>query len=66
MSSPHSKPRVKGITTIALTGTGAQHGGVADILIDVPSSQTALVQECHIALGHAITAAVETLLGFRD
>lgn len=59
--------REKGITTIALTGTGGgSMAAVADILIDVPSSQTALVQECHIALGHAITAAVEMLLGFRD
>ena len=59
--------RDKGITTIALTGTGGgSMAAVADILIDVPSSQTALVQECHIALGHAITAAVETLLSFRE
>ena len=42
--------REKGITSIALTGTGGgSMAAVADILIDVPSSQTALVQECHIA-----------------
>ena len=59
--------REKGITTIAMTGTGGgSMAAVADILIDVPSSETAFIQESHIALGHAITAAVETLLGYRD
>lgn len=58
--------REKEISTIALTGTGGgSMAAVADILIDVPSSTTALVQESHIALGHAITAGVETLLGYR-
>lgn len=58
--------RENGIGTIALTGTGGgSMAAVADILIDVPSSTTALVQESHIALGHAITAGVETLLGYR-
>ena len=57
--------KTKGIKTIALTGEG---GGklkdIADILIAVPSKKTALIQEVHIALGHAITAAVETELGY--
>ena len=57
--------KAKGLKTIALTGEG---GGklkdIADILIAVPSKKTALIQEVHIALGHAITAAVETELGY--
>ena len=59
--------REKRITTIALTGTGGgSMAAIADILIDVPSSSTAHIQESHIALGHAITAAVEMLLGYRE
>jgi D-sedoheptulose 7-phosphate isomerase len=55
--------REKGIKTIAMTGEGggklADH---ADILLAVPSSVTMHIQESHIALGHAITLAVEKLL----
>ena len=55
--------RQKGIKTIAMTGDGggklAEH---ADILLAVPSSVTMHIQESHIALGHAITLAVEQLL----
>ena len=36
----------------------------ADLTIAVPADQTALIQETHIALGHAITASVETALGY--
>lgn len=56
--------RTLGVTTIAMTGTGGgKMAAVADILIAVPSSATPLIQEAHIALGHAITAEVETRLG---
>ena len=52
------------ISTIALTG---EDGGTiikhADIAIRVPSNKTMHIQEAHIALGHVITLAVETLLG---
>ena len=55
--------RQKGIKIIAMTGDGggrlAEH---ADILLAVPSSVTMHIQESHIALGHAITLAVEQLL----
>ena len=55
--------RAMGIKTIAMTGDGggklAEH---ADILLAVPSSVTMHIQESHIALGHAITFAVEQLL----
>ncbi len=58
-----SYARANQITTIAMTGEG---GGTladqADILIAVPSTNTMHIQESHIALGHAITAMVETLM----
>ena len=55
----------KGITVIAMTGAdGGKLRDVADILLNVPSEKTMHIQESHIALGHAITAKVEQLLGF--
>jgi D-sedoheptulose 7-phosphate isomerase len=59
-----SAAKEKGITTIALTGkTGGVLASLASHLIAVPATETPLIQECHIALGHAITAEVEILLG---
>ena len=53
----------RGITTIAMTGgKGGKLVESADITIAVPSQSTAHIQECHIALGHAITALVENLM----
>ncbi len=53
-----------GITTVAMTGAGGgKLAAISDVVIATPSSDTPLIQESHIALGHAITAAVETLLG---
>ena len=34
----------------------------ADLLVVIPSRIMMHIQECHIALGHAITACVETFL----
>ena len=52
-----------GIKTIALTGaSGAIRGCRFDRA--VPADVTALIQETHIALGHAITASVETALRY--
>ncbi len=52
--------RTAGMTTIALTGAG---GGTmaagADILIDVPSRSTPLIQQVHICLYHYICQRVE-------
>lgn len=59
------KAKSMGMKTIALTGgSGGQLKSLADLTITVPANQTALIQEVHIALGHAITAAVETILGY--
>jgi len=35
---------------------------LADLLVAIPSRIIMHIQECHIVLGHAITARVETLL----
>ena len=59
------KAKSMGMKTIALTGaSGGKLKEVADLTIAVPADQTALIQENHIALGHAITASVETALGY--
>ena len=51
------------IGVIAFTGeTGGQMADFSDLLVAIPSRIIMHIQECHIALGHAITARVETLL----
>ena len=51
------------ISVIAFTGeTGGQMADFSDLLVAIPSRIIMHIQECHIALGHAITARVETLL----
>jgi D-sedoheptulose 7-phosphate isomerase len=54
------RARGMGISTLAFTGKG---GGrllpLADIALDVPTSFTAHVQECHIAMGHLLCFLVE-------
>ncbi len=60
-----SAAKEMGITTVALTGeTGGALRDLADHIIMVPAQDTPLIQETHIALGHAITADVEILLGY--
>ncbi|MBQ9502024.1 MAG: SIS domain-containing protein [Lentisphaeria bacterium] len=52
--------KANGITTVLLTGS--RHGiceDYADIIIDVPQKETYLIQEYHIAIYHALCAAVE-------
>ena len=57
--------REKQITVIGMTGENpGKLGAVSDILLNVPSAKVMHIQEAHIALGHAITAEVEKLLGF--
>jgi D-sedoheptulose 7-phosphate isomerase len=52
--------RATGIRTIALTGeSGGKLGALADIEINVPSSETSHVQEAHIAVGQLIAFLVE-------
>ncbi len=53
----------QGIFVVGLTGwDGGKCAAYCDILINVPSNITMHIQECHIALGHAITARVEQLI----
>ena len=55
--------KAKGISVIAMTGeTGGKMAKICDILLNVPSQVTMHIQECHIALGHAITARIEDIL----
>ena len=55
--------RARNITVVGMTGEGGgKLAGQCDILIDVPSDVTMHIQEAHIALGHAITMAVEKLV----
>lgn len=53
----------RGATTVGLTGEG---GGdlaeIADTCIQVPSTDTARIQEAHITIGHAICGQVEEAL----
>ena len=53
----------RGAKTIALTGKG---GGtlaeVADLALIIPSDNTAIIQEAHIAIGHIICELVERAL----
>lgn len=52
--------RARGLTTIGLSGaSGGRLRETADILLNVPETETYLVQEKHLPLYHAICAAVE-------
>ena len=49
-----------GITTIAFTGkTGGTMNGIGKYLINIPSTDTPRIQECHMLLGHTICELVE-------
>jgi D-sedoheptulose 7-phosphate isomerase len=50
----------RGMHTIGFTGaTGGQMKDICSILINVPSSDTPRIQECHILIGHIICQLVE-------
>jgi D-sedoheptulose 7-phosphate isomerase len=49
-----------GIPVISFTGEGGgKLAGLSTILLDVPSTETPRIQECHIVLGHTICGLVE-------
>jgi Phosphoheptose isomerase len=55
--------KTKNITTIALTGSsGGKMNGIVDFLLNVPSVDTARIQESHIMIGHIICELVEAQL----
>ena len=51
--------RSANIHTIALTGKGGRLQKIADVAITVPSTQTAYIQESHIAIEHIVCELVE-------
>lgn len=52
--------KVRNMKVIGLTGNdGGKLNGCCDILIKAPSSETFIIQEYHLAIYHAICAAVE-------
>ena len=55
--------RKLGLTCIVLSGAnGGKMADLADVLINVPSTDTPRIQEVHILLGHLICELVETTL----
>lgn len=53
----------QGMITIGMTGeTGGKMKGLSDILLNVPSTDTPRIQECHILIGHIICQQCEELL----
>ena len=52
--------RARGVRVIGLTGAaGAAFAAGCDVGVAVPSTSTARIQECHIAIGHLICEAVD-------
>lgn len=59
--------RQMGILTVGLTGeSGGKLRELCDYLINVPSSDTPRIQECHILIGHIICEQVESSLFPRE
>ena len=57
------RAREKGLRTIGLTGeSGGTMGGFCDVLLAVPLTNTARIQEVHLVTYHAICAALEERL----
>lgn len=55
--------KAKKMIVIAMTGeTGGRLSEYADVLLNVPSKDTARIQECHITLGHLICEFIESEL----
>jgi len=53
----------KGMVTIAFTGkTGGEMAGIADFLLNMPSTDTPRIQESHILVGHIICELVEATI----
>ncbi len=54
------KANEMGITTVAFTGeTGGKIKGLSKYLVNIPSTDTPRIQECHMLLGHTICELVE-------
>ena len=58
--------KAKSMTVIGLTGKGGGHlAPMVDILLDVPSTETPLIQQAHMCLIHYLCAEVEARLAPR-
>jgi len=56
-----SRARDIGTHTFAMTGKGGGHlATLADVCLQVPSSDTARIQESHILMGHLLCNLIET------
>jgi D-sedoheptulose 7-phosphate isomerase len=52
-----------GMVTIGFTGeAGGEMRNYSDILINIPSTDTPRIQECHILVGHIICELTEASL----
>jgi len=54
--------KIMGLKTIALTSTGAEVSSEVDISIEVPSSNTQHVQECHMVAYHILSEIIENAI----
>jgi D-sedoheptulose 7-phosphate isomerase len=55
--------KVIGIYTVAFSGkNGGNLLGLCDLLLKVPSNDTARIQEIHITLGHALCEGIESII----
>ncbi|HET8865941.1 MAG TPA: phosphoheptose isomerase, partial [Gracilimonas sp.] len=53
----------KGCHTVGFTGeTGGEMKKFCDLLIEIPSTDTPRIQECHMLIGHTICELVEQTL----
>ncbi len=58
-----AKARALGVSSIALVGADASAVGGADVVVRVPSGETARVQEMHLLLYHSWCEAVDGAFG---
>lgn len=59
--------RDRELTTIGLSGaTGGKMAALCDHCLNIPSTDTPRIQECHITIGHILCAAVENILFSQD
>jgi D-sedoheptulose 7-phosphate isomerase len=57
------KAREMGVITVGFTGeTGGKMKPLSDYLINIPSTDTPRIQECHMLLGHTLCEIVEQQL----
>jgi D-sedoheptulose 7-phosphate isomerase len=58
-----ARARDIGMSRVALTGSGHGLDGLAEEIIDVPTSNVALIQEMHSVVGHLLCEMVEGRMG---